>query len=164
MFYLIATPRHPIVLGLSWLETHNPIVDWCNRSITFPVQLIPVSIHSLASIAADFGLVTIVVVLSRYISIPINNLPARYSNFFGYIREAQCRSVTGTSPYDCPIKIQADEHSPFAPIYGLAEPELEALCTYLANNLVKGFIQPSNSLARAPILCVDYRGVSTKLR
>ena len=29
------TPRHPIVLGLSWLETHNPIVDWHNRSITF---------------------------------------------------------------------------------------------------------------------------------
>ena len=35
-FCLIATPRHSIVLGLSWLETHNPMVDWCTRSITFP--------------------------------------------------------------------------------------------------------------------------------
>ena len=26
-FYLIATPQHPIVLGLSWLETHNPTAD-----------------------------------------------------------------------------------------------------------------------------------------
>ena len=31
----LASPRHPIVLGLTWLEAHNPIVDWCNRSITF---------------------------------------------------------------------------------------------------------------------------------
>ena len=36
-FYLIAPPRHSIVLGLSWLETQNPTVDWCNRTITFPV-------------------------------------------------------------------------------------------------------------------------------
>ena len=34
-FYLIASPRHPIILGLTWLEAHNTIVDWCNRSITF---------------------------------------------------------------------------------------------------------------------------------
>ena len=40
-FYLISTPRHPIVFVLSWLETHNPTVDWCNRSITFPVRPIP---------------------------------------------------------------------------------------------------------------------------
>jgi hypothetical protein len=34
-FYLIASPRHPIVLGLTWLEAPNPTVDWCNRSVTF---------------------------------------------------------------------------------------------------------------------------------
>ena len=34
-FYLIASPQHPIVLGLTWLEAHNPIVDWRNRFITF---------------------------------------------------------------------------------------------------------------------------------
>ena len=26
-FCLISSPRHPIILGLSWLETHNPMVD-----------------------------------------------------------------------------------------------------------------------------------------
>ena len=40
-FYLIATARHPIFLGLSWLETHNPTVDWYSRSITFPISPIP---------------------------------------------------------------------------------------------------------------------------
>ena len=56
-------------------------------------------------------------------------------------------------------------------IYGLSEPELESLCTYLAENIVKGFIQPSKSPDGAPILfvknkdvslrlCVDYRGLN----
>ena len=34
-FYLIASPRHPIVLRLTWLEVHNPMVHWCNCLITF---------------------------------------------------------------------------------------------------------------------------------
>ncbi len=25
---IISTPHHPIILGLSWLEAHNPIIDW----------------------------------------------------------------------------------------------------------------------------------------
>ena len=25
-FYLISSPRHPVILGLSWLVMHNPIV------------------------------------------------------------------------------------------------------------------------------------------
>ena len=37
-FYLITSPRHPIILGLSWLRMHNPIVDWCKLSITFNQQ------------------------------------------------------------------------------------------------------------------------------
>ena len=71
-------------------------------------------------------------------------------------------------PYGCLIKLQAGEHPPFGPLYGLSEPEHEALRTYLANNLAKGFIQPSKSPTNAPILfvkrkddslrlCVDYR-------
>ena len=35
IFNLITSPRHPIILGLSWLETHNPVVDWQSRSINF---------------------------------------------------------------------------------------------------------------------------------
>ena len=35
-FYVITSPRHLVILGLSWLKEHNPIVDWRNHSITFP--------------------------------------------------------------------------------------------------------------------------------
>jgi hypothetical protein len=54
-FYLIASPQHPIVLGLSWLETHNPTIDWCNHSISFPQRATsPDSMGTNSSLVAHF--------------------------------------------------------------------------------------------------------------
>jgi hypothetical protein len=38
VFNIISTPHHPIILGLPWLETHNPIIDWRSRILTFSAQ------------------------------------------------------------------------------------------------------------------------------
>ncbi len=35
---IISTPHHPIILGLFWLEAHNPIIDWRSRTLTFSAQ------------------------------------------------------------------------------------------------------------------------------
>jgi len=35
---IISTPHHPIILGLPWLEAHNPITDWRSRTLTFSAQ------------------------------------------------------------------------------------------------------------------------------
>ncbi len=35
---IISTPHHPIILGLPWLEAHNPIIDWQSRTLTFNAQ------------------------------------------------------------------------------------------------------------------------------
>jgi hypothetical protein len=35
---IISTPHHPIILGLPWLEAHNPIIDWRFRTLTFSAQ------------------------------------------------------------------------------------------------------------------------------
>jgi hypothetical protein len=32
---IISTPHHPVILGLPWLEAHNPIIDWQSRTLTF---------------------------------------------------------------------------------------------------------------------------------
>ena len=143
------------MLGLSWLESHNPTVDWCNHSITFPVRsIIARSRHSLDSVAVESGLVATLAVVSGDVTIPINNLPARYSDFSDIFEKRNANRLPAHRPYDCPIELQAGEHPPFGPIYGLSEPELEALRTYLAENLAKGFIEPSKSPVGAPILFV----------
>jgi hypothetical protein len=70
-----------------------------------------------------------------------------------------------------PVDLKEGHSPPFGPIYGLSEPELQALRDYLIENLAKGFIQHSKSPADAPILfvkkkdgslrlCVDYRGLN----
>ncbi len=59
----------------------------------------------------------------------------------------------------------------YGPIYALSPVELETLKAYIETHLKTGFIQPSKSLAGAPILfdkkpdgslrlCVDYRGLN----
>jgi hypothetical protein len=35
---IISTPHHPIIIGLPWLEAHNPIIDWRSRTLTFSAQ------------------------------------------------------------------------------------------------------------------------------
>jgi len=35
---IISTRHHPIILGLPWLQAHNPIIDWRSRTLTFSTQ------------------------------------------------------------------------------------------------------------------------------
>jgi hypothetical protein len=35
---IISTPHHPIILGLPWLEAHNPIIEWRSGTLTFGAQ------------------------------------------------------------------------------------------------------------------------------
>ena len=69
------------------------------------------------------------------------------------------------------IELEEGKKPPFGPIYSLGPMELETLKTYIETNLANGFIHPSKSPARAPILfdrkpdgslrlCVDYRGLN----
>jgi len=32
---IISTFHHPVILGLLWLEAHNPIIDWRSKTLTF---------------------------------------------------------------------------------------------------------------------------------
>ena len=42
VFNIIRTPSSPIILGFSWLEDHNPSIDWRLRRITFPIENNPI--------------------------------------------------------------------------------------------------------------------------
>src|SRR5437763_1023505 len=68
---------------------------------------------------------------------------------------------------DLAIDLQPWKEPPYGPIYPLSQTKLATLHDFLEENLAKGFIRESKSLARAPILfvpkkdgglrlCVDY--------
>ena len=57
---------------------------------------------------------------------------------------------------DCNLKIEIDETAkpPLGPIYSLSQSELTALWEFINENVANGFIQPSKSPFRAPVLFV----------
>ena len=69
------------------------------------------------------------------------------------------------------IKLQDGKQPLYRPIYSLRPVELKTLKTYIETHFKTGFIQPSKSLAGAPILfdkkpngslwfCVNYQGLN----
>jgi len=38
VFNIIKTPSCPVILGLSWLDKYNPLIDWRLRKVTFPTN------------------------------------------------------------------------------------------------------------------------------
>lgn len=98
-------------------------------------------------------------------------MPEKYKEHTDVFSKAMADILPEHRKYDCPVDLQEGAQPPFGPIYSLSPPELEALKTYIDENLAKGFIRPSSSPAGAPILfvkkkdgslrlCVDYRGLN----
>ena len=152
--YLIASPRHPIVLGLTWLEAHNPIVDWCNRSITFREpefshKTMKVNSVSHPSEKIDSDSATPPSVQDGVVCGAVSNtghvIPDKYKDFFVVFAKCNADRLPKYRLYDCPIDLHEGVCPPFGPLYALSTPELKALRVYLDENLEKGFIQPSKS-------------------
>ena len=97
------------------------------------------------------------------------SIPSKYREFSNVFEKRNVDRLLEHRMYDYPINIQDGACPPFGPIYGLSEPELDALRVYINENLVKGFIWHSKSPVGTPILfikkkdgslhlCVHYRG------
>ena len=97
---------------------------------------------------------------------------AEYSNYSNiFLAENAAEPPENTRINEHTIKLEENKQPPFRPIYSLGPIELEILKIYIKINLANGFIRPSKSPARAPILfdrkldksfylCVDYWGLN----
>jgi hypothetical protein len=90
-------------------------------------------------------------------------LPNKYKDFVDVFENINVDQLPAHCPYDCSIDLEEGHSSPFGPIYGLSEPELQALCDYLTENLAKGFIKHSKSPVGTPILFVKKKDGSLQL-
>ena len=95
-------------------------------------------------------------------------LPSEYKDYQEMFGEEAVVTLPEHQEWDHEILLEDRKKPTYSPIYTLSAKELEALRDYLDENLVKGFIRPSTSPARYPILfvpkkdsklrlCVDYR-------
>ena len=160
-FSLIASPKFPVILGIPWLATHNPSVDWETRCLQFTSEFCSSNcLHEPASPTPKESIISKPTVKEL--------LPPQYSEFQDVCEKKNADKLPPHRPYDCPIELLPGAEIPFGSIYSLSEPELKALKDYLDEDLKKGFIRPSTSPAGAPFFfvekkdsslrpCIDYR-------
>lgn len=177
---------YPLIIGLPWLEKHNPVVNWRNRSLQFLncsccrvetkcVSIVefclPVELDCASLIHFGEGLEDDEI----YDDTPSNSsedfssLPEVYLDFKDVFSAAGADILPEHRKYDCEITLKSpDSVPPFRPIYSLPEADRIELRKYITDMKAKGFIRESSSPAGAGVffvpkkdktkrLCVDYR-------
>ena len=176
-FDLVAMGNHVVILGMPWLKTHNPQIDWWNERITLnqcQCRSDDVALSGdktspgrkeLCATSADPEDLAQASVLKK--------IPAAYKEYEFLFREGPpAEALPKHQPWDHEIPIEPGKVPTFGPIYQLSEKELKVLKQYIDENLAKGFIRPSTSKAASPILfvpkkdgslrlCVDYRQLNS---
>lgn len=101
----------------------------------------------------------------------IDEIPEPYRHLRAVFDEVEADRLPPHTDHDLRIDLAEGSKPPQGPLYLKGPKEMAELRKYLDENLAKGFIRPSKSPARSPVLfvpkkdgglrlCVDYRGLN----
>ena len=188
LFRAINCTDYDIILGLPWLEKHNPIIDWQTK------QILPrTARHEIQPMRPDLLLRTLdeedTIMMIKLCSTDLDEddedevnpeapkstvvLPPEYAEFEDVFNQTEAAKLPGHRPsIDHEINLLPGTEPPYKPLYNMSESELATLRDYIETNLASGFIRRSSSSAGAPILfvkkkdgtlrlVVDYRGLNS---
>lgn len=111
----ISSPLFPIILGLPWLQAHNPQIDWKSGSVKFQsaycqrhcLETSPPSPATLLCMDADPKLCQVV--------------PNSYHEYLDVFSKRGADTLPPHRPYDCPIELLPGAEIPFGRIFPLSE-------------------------------------------
>jgi hypothetical protein len=100
-----------------------------------------------------------------------SHLPEALRDYVDVFSPKRADKLPPYRSYDHEIRLNSDKKLPFGRIYSMSRDELQALRSWLDENLAKGFIRPSSLHVTLPILfikkpggglrlCVDYRALN----
>ena len=98
-----------------------------------------------------------------------------YHDFADVFSKSKAGILADHHPYDLKITLEDGASPPLRPIYSLSQEELLSLCKFIDENTATGFICPSHSPHRAPVLfirkkdgllqlCCDFWGINWSQR
>lgn len=164
-FEIVTLGVSDIILGMPFLETVKPVVDWSSRSMRpSHDENSPEHIATICS----FNAVTVDGEEEDVIAPNPIDVPLPYRDYLDVFSEVEANKLPEHRSFDHRIPLIPGTTPPYGPIYSLSATEQKALANYIQENLDKGFITPSESPASSPILfvkkkdgslrlCVDYR-------
>lgn len=139
---VINSPSYHIILGLPWLQKHNPSIDWKLKTIEFP------SVYC-KQYCKDFE--------SNEIMIP-----REYKNYQSVFSSKQANTLPPHRPYDLTIDLIPNAKPRSGRVFELSENELRILRDYISEQLEKGFIRPSKSPYGFPLFFVPKKDGSVR--
>jgi hypothetical protein len=182
-----------IVLGMSWLDLHDPQLHFRRRHISFTsghceAHCLPKRQHSISFINASAlkHLAEDNVSFCGQLAFSNSNLdltsletrywgsgtkiidlkahiPKEYHDFLHLFEETPAKKLPPHRYIDHKIPLEKGSIPPFGPLYSLSQLELEALRKFLEEHLSKGFLRASSSPAASPILFAKKKDGSLRL-
>ena len=164
-FLVLEHSEFELILGLPWLERHNPVISWSEHTIIrwsdFCLQsCIHTPILTLGSTSVE----------SPNAEAPFE-IPSEYIDLKELFNKHNATRLPPHRPYDCAIDLVENPVFPKARIYPLTQEEQKALDVYIQEALSQGFIRPSTSPIASSFFfikkkdgglrpCIDYRALN----
>ncbi|KAF8692558.1 Reverse transcriptase-rnase h-integrase, partial [Rhizoctonia solani] len=137
-FLICNTGSHAAILGLKWLDAHNPEIDWNSRTLSFPhTPLEHVAIAKEEE--ADQN--------------PLEGVPPEYHQYAKVFGEEEFNKLPPHRHYN--IGIELTEEGPLnLPLYSMTDAKSATLKDWLRDELKAGKIRPSKSSISSPVMFV----------
>ncbi len=161
LLFVFQSPQTPIILGLPWLEKHNPTISWSDK------QIIQWS-ETCRQRCLDL---TLQKESERTVPLLAHRLPVEYHDLIEAFSKTKASQLPPHRSSDCAIDLQPNSHPPKGRVFPLSQPESEAMKSYIEEELAEGLIRPSISPVSAGFFfvkkkdgglrpCIDYRALN----
>lgn len=136
----ISSPLFPVILGMPWLQAHNPCINLSTREVTFSSPYWQQ--HCLQRVAGNPSSLMWQDTEAR------QSVPVVYHDFLDFFSKKDAETLPPHRVYDSPIELLPGAEVPFGRIFPLTELELGAL-KYIDENLEKGVYPPVHISCRS---------------
>ncbi|KAF8702903.1 hypothetical protein RHS03_06327, partial [Rhizoctonia solani] len=146
-FLVSNTGSHAAILGLKWLDAHNPEIDWNSCTLSFPhTPLEHVAIAKEEEANTN----------------PLEGVPLDYHQYAKVFGEEEFNKLPPHRHYN--IGIELTEEGPLnSPLYSMTDAKSATLKDWLRDELKAGKIRPSKLPISSPVMFVPKKDGSRQL-
>uniref|UniRef100_A0A3P9IMG0 Gypsy retrotransposon integrase-like protein 1 n=1 Tax=Oryzias latipes TaxID=8090 RepID=A0A3P9IMG0_ORYLA len=148
-FFITQCPQTPLIFGFSWLQKHNPCLDWGASRVT------NWSTFCMANCLQSAVPHTKIPDPGSSKEVDLSNIPTCYHDLRSVFCKSRASALPPHRPYDCAIELLNGAPLPKSKLYNLSGPEKSSMEAYIQEALSLGHIRPSSSPVAAGFFFVE---------